>query len=350
MERYKYVDVARGTGMMLVVIAHCNGLSNYLIYFFMQLFFILSGWLYQPGRTYIDNIKRKARRLLIPYFGYSLLLLVFYYLAGRSWEETKFSLFGILYSRGCIYDTSITAVEDNIFLLDVANGGMWYLTAYFMSCVVFYLLIDKCLQSKKFAVWCMIGLTILTMLLAELPVLLPWSMDIAFVGAAFMIVGVLLRRTEFFEQEWNWKLAAVIFVCYVTLVTINPGLNTSVREYGIYERWSVPFYMLIGVTGSILCIWFARMVQDTFIGSFLVGVGQNTIVLLAFHILGLEVFEIIAGKFVNVGGLNGIYFALYNMARIAVSLGGCWILAKGQDAVKMKVRGHVYEKGTKFKL
>lgn len=89
---------------------------------------MVSGYIYKEGRSYKENIEHKAKRLLIPYFGYSAVLLAVYVLMGRTLAETKASAFGILYSRYCLYDT--TVVKDNVYLFTVANGAMWYLTAF----------------------------------------------------------------------------------------------------------------------------------------------------------------------------------------------------------------------------
>lgn len=74
MKRYKYLDVARGIGLMLVVISHSCGLNSYLINFYIPLFFVLSGYTYKSGRSYGENVIKKAKRLLVPYFGYSAVL------------------------------------------------------------------------------------------------------------------------------------------------------------------------------------------------------------------------------------------------------------------------------------
>lgn len=89
---------------------------------------MVSGYLYKPGRSYGENMAHKAKRLLVPYFGYSVLLLVFYRAIGRTWQETGRSALGVLYSRYCLFDT--TTHQDNVFLFTVANGAMWYLTAF----------------------------------------------------------------------------------------------------------------------------------------------------------------------------------------------------------------------------
>lgn len=328
MKRNQFLDVARGIGMMLVIIGHSVGLSNYLTYFFIQLFFVISGCLYKPGRSYGENIRKKAKRVLIPYFGYSASLLLFYALSGRSLQETKFSAIGILYSRFCLYNSTMYADADNVFFLNIANGGLWFLTTFFVTSLIFHLLANRCRKSNKYLAGCIVVLTLITIVLAELPILFPWGIDTAFAGAIFMLAGQWLSQIGFFEKKWNiWWILAVFF-CYVLITTINTGLNTSVREYGLYGRWSVPFYILIGISGSILCIWTGKLVQKTILGSFLAYIGQNTMILLAYHILGLEIFSILAGRFLDLGNLTGIAFVLYHIVRIAASIVGCLILEK----------------------
>lgn len=332
MKHLKHLDVARGVGLLLVIISHSCGLSSYLINYYIPLFFVVSGYIYKEGRGYQENIIRKAKRLLIPYFGYSAVLLVFYAVTGRTFEETRASAFGVLYSRYCLYDT--TMYQDNVYLFTVANGAMWYLTAFFVTSLVYHLVIDRCLANRKFLGGCLVALTVITMALAELPILLPWSIDIACVGALFMIVGTLLGNGEFFEKKWNIPLVVGTLVIYMLLSTINPGINMSVREYGKYGALSVPFFILIGITGSVLCIWLGKMIQNNIVGRLMAYIGQNTIILLAFHILGLEVFEMIAGKIIDIGALSGGTFVLYHTIRIATSVCGCLVLGKIVERMK----------------
>lgn len=74
----------------------------------------------------------------------------------------------------------------------------------------------------------------------------------------------------------------------------------SIREYGIYGAFSVPFFIIVGLTGSLLCIWFGKLIENTAPGRFIAYVGKNTIFLLAFHIFALEVVERIASKFIAI--------------------------------------------------
>ncbi len=189
---FKYMDVARGIALSLVVISHANGLNLYLIYYFIQIFFIISGYIYRPGRSYGENIRKKASRVLLPYFGYSALLWGFYAVIRRNADEILHSLFGVFYSRFCLF--KIGTVEEPVYLLDIANGAMWYLTAFFATSLLFYLIVDKCLANWKVtAVW-MVVLLVISMALNELPILLPWSIDIVGVTTFLMLFGACIRK------------------------------------------------------------------------------------------------------------------------------------------------------------
>ncbi len=330
--RLRYLDIARGIGIMLVIISHAHGLSSYLINFYIPIFFVISGFTYREGRGYREHIGKKAKRLLIPYFVYSFILLGIYVVLGRTAEETKFSLFGILYSRFCLYDMSTHT--ENVFLFTIANGAMWYLTAFFVTSLIYHLVIDIALKRKRNLILILSALLSVTMLLAELPVLLPWSLDIACVGTIFMIAGTLLGRAGFYEKKCKiWQVVCVL-AAYLLLSSVNPGINMSVREYGIYERWSVPFFILIGITGSMLCIWAAQLLEKTIAGTVVEYIGKHTIILMAFHIFGLEVFHMIAGKVLDVEHLSGVAELCYIVVRVTASVTGCLLLGKGIEMGK----------------
>lgn len=316
--KFKYMDVARGLALSLVMISHAHGLNLYLIFYFTQIFFIISGFIYKPGRTYGENIKNKASRVLAPYFGYSALLWCFYAVIRRNAEELGHSLFGVLYSRFYFY--KVREGEPATGLLDIANGAMWYLTAFFVTSLLFYLIVDKCLASwKTTAVWTVILLGI-SMALNELPILLPWSIDIAGVTTVFMLTGAWLRKLEFFEKkETFWGVGAMLLL-YVGTAAINGYLNTSVRIYGRFDSLSVPFYMIVSISGSILCIWVSKWIQNLKLGSLLAYFGTHSIELICVHMVVLEVFEIVAMRLMDVHAFTGVLMFLYQAVRVSTAI------------------------------
>ncbi len=331
---FKYMDVARGLALSLVIISHANGLNLYLIFYYIQIFFIISGYVYRPGRSYGENIKKKAVRLLVPYFGYSALLWTFYAVIRRNADEVLHSLFGVLYSRFYFYKVGLR--EDPVSLLDIANGAMWYLTAFFVTALLFHLIVDKCLANWKLTVAWSVALLVISMALNELPILLPWSIDIVGVTTVLMLVGAWMRKVEFFEKKENFWMVAGMLLIYLGTATFNGYLNTSVRIYGKFDSLSVPFYMIVSVSGSVLCIWVSKWIQNLKIGKLLAYLGTHSMELICVHMVVLEVFEIVAMRLFDVHAFAGIAMVLYQAVRITVAVVVSLVAGKIISLLKQK--------------
>ena len=91
-KRLDYLDMAKGIGIILVVIGHSgmasDGVITWLASFHMPLFFIISGMLLyhkrEETRLLRSSVKRKARSLLVPYGFFSI-----FYLAIDLWYVSK---------------------------------------------------------------------------------------------------------------------------------------------------------------------------------------------------------------------------------------------------------------------
>ena len=331
---FKYMDVARGLALSLVIISHANGLNLYLIFYYIQIFFIISGYVYRPGRSYGENIKKKAVRLLVPYFGYSALLWTFYAIIRRNADEVLHSLFGVLYSRFYFYKVGLR--EDPVSLLDIANGAMWYLTAFFVTALLFHLIVDKCLANWKITVAWSVALLLISMGLNELPILLPWSLDIVGVTTVLMLIGAWMRKVEFFEKKENFWMVAGMLLIYLGTATFNGYLNTSVRIYGKFDSLSVPFYMIVSVSGSVLCIWVSKWIQNLKIGKLLAYLGTHSMELICVHMVVLEVFEIVAMRLFDVHAFASIAMVLYQAVRITVAVVVSLVAGKIISLLKQK--------------
>ena len=74
-DRNHFIDVAKGFGILLVVLGHNplvlqpkSELFNVIFSFHMLLFFFLSGVLFKPGKSFTCTFKEKFDALLKPYF------------------------------------------------------------------------------------------------------------------------------------------------------------------------------------------------------------------------------------------------------------------------------------------
>lgn len=264
--RLDYIDILKGIGILLVIFSHSgaekDGPMLYVGGVFIPLFFIASGYTYKNReQSFLSFIGKKARRLLVPYLFFSILLLLLY---------KRFSLLdilGVFYSRYCLYPFDSS---ENVFLMGGGNPPLWFLTSMLTAFVPFYFLMKY--ASKAY--WILLLYGVFTFACQFLPVLMPWSIDTACLQASFMYVGVLLRNNRGIMDRTAY-MYLFIFVAYIVICFFNGELNVSVREYGV----SFLLYFLTGILGTVFLLWLSIKMESTLIGSFLAGIGRHSLVI-----------------------------------------------------------------------
>ena len=132
-------------------------------------------------------------------------------------------------------------------------------------------------------------------------------------------------------------MVAGMLVVYLGIATFNGYLNTSVRIYGRFDSWSVPLYMVVSVSGSILCIWLSKGIQNLKIGKVLAYLGTHSMELICVHMVVLEVFEIVAMRFFDVHAFTGILMAVYQTVRITAAVAVALIAGRVIALLKQKL-------------
>ncbi len=139
--RLNYLDIAKGIGIILVILGHIeyigNALKLFIVAFHMPLFFVMSGmllWLRREAeRPVKELVMKKLRRIMLPYVYFSvldiLIYIVYYLLTGRDggWNAV---LLDVLQTF-TLYGFSV----------------MWFLPALFMAEMLFLLIL------KRFSRW-----------------------------------------------------------------------------------------------------------------------------------------------------------------------------------------------------
>ena len=80
-QRLEYIDIAKGIGIILVVIGHCiSGQSipgMYISAFHMPLFFIISGMCFNDTRypQFLPFFKKRAKTLFMPLIYFTAIIL-----------------------------------------------------------------------------------------------------------------------------------------------------------------------------------------------------------------------------------------------------------------------------------
>jgi fucose 4-O-acetylase-like acetyltransferase len=335
--RKKYLDIAKGIGIILVMLSHSCGFpvgGKFLTACYMPLFFIISGYFYKHGGTIKENIRRRFLRLMQPYIIFNILLLFLYSLfnviRGKFYWTYYFNaIIGVVYSRYCLYYP--LGIDNNVYFLQSDNSPMWFLTAMIVASMIFYMIIEKCLKNSKILKSSLITLFLMTCVFSKLPILLPWSLDTSFIGAFFMIIGAILNSSRYFERKVTKKhicLLVMLLALYLILCYFNPGINMSVRNYGVHGYFSIVLFIAIGVSGSVLCIWCSKVIEYKKIGYFLTIIGKNTIILLSLHLIIFEFIDAIVYKLFMLNTSNEIIYWTYGLGKNLLTIVICVILSE----------------------
>lgn len=275
--RLEYVDIAKGIGIVLVVCSHSDalGLMWLMMGMFVPIFYFCSGYTYSMKGTLAECMKKRFRKLFVPYLFFNLLMFcVFMHFSLRE-------LVGVFYSRYSLYPLDVTP---NVKFLTSGNYPMWFLTSMIVSYFFFYLLVyfDR-FKYGLFAVY-----AILTIALDRLPILLPWSLDTAFLTSLFMYAGMVVRNKGYISANW-WQVGIALSV-YVGLHLIGGDINLSVRMYGT----SVFIYFILGCLGSFVVLWGSRYLEGTFVGKCFLTLGQHSLTIfcieIAFIVLAKDIY------------------------------------------------------------
>lgn len=256
--RLPYIDIVKGIGIILVLLSHSvyPDLMYWANGFFMPLFYVSLGYTDKTGTVSGNLMWRKLKRLIIPYLFFNIALLAYY----SHWSLQD--ILGVLYSRIGLY---LKQPEDNIMFFSSGNQPMWFLTSLFTSFVMYYVLLMVKTEKKRMAL--AVFYLIASFLARYLPILLPWSLDVAMVGALYIYSGRMMRKYDVLNHikpSYKWLL---IFCTYMVVHYINGMENMSMRVYGRLLFLSV----YCGIAGSCCIFWFSKAIQNTRVGGGFLG-------------------------------------------------------------------------------
>ena len=204
-----------------MVLSHCNpSILSKALYLgsviLIPIFFICAG--YTTLANY--SLKSKAKKLLIPYFVLNCLFLIIFHK-----DADIYSYIGVFYSRYSLYPLSSPECN-NIFFLNVFNAPMWFFTAMFTA----YIFYKPFIYLRGFKAYILLFIYLsISYLTKYIPILLPWSIDTAFLFATYMYVGKFIRENNLIS---NRLIILPFLLLYLISVIIPIPINLSVRIFG----------------------------------------------------------------------------------------------------------------------
>ena len=221
--RDPHLDTMKAILITLVVFGHC--ISNLfavhsqwifiLIYsFHMPAWFMSSGIVFNSSYSFGEFVKKKAKGLLYPIIGFVVLLEVYY--LGMNFLQHNFPEY-------LIEHYSFNAILRNIlFLPNGSWGGLWYLPALFVLCIIGFI-INK--VSQIVIKWFCVGLcAIIGFIMINYGVQVPFYAEISLIALPFFYLGkpiynwvrkqnIVRAKIYYVLLSAVWFVMTVVYLC-----------------------------------------------------------------------------------------------------------------------------------------
>ena len=237
MARVRWIDVARGIGIILVVAGHSlvpDGLPNQIIFaFHMPLFFVLSGYVFGLTERAEAPISRTlgsgVRRLLIPYAATGVVAYLYWFFILRFQTHDLNAPLVILgiFAKTFGYGAGAVVAQ----FPDVGPvGPMWFLLALFLGQAILWVLLR--LRRTPVLMWVAAAAVSGLGIYLGQRLYLPWSLDIALGIQIFMLAGWEAARRRLFDRGLSIRHMLLLLAIFAVDVYAG-GLSLNNRQYGI---------------------------------------------------------------------------------------------------------------------
>ena len=275
-QRVGYFDIAKGIGIILVVVAHIEymplGLREYIVTFHMPAFFVISGMLMhltkEAERRVNPLLAHKFKRILLPYLIFSLIYPVTYYL--------RFMITGEGYSPQSFLQDIIAGIS----LMGVSV--LWFLPELFFSELV-TLIIIKNLKRP----WVII-LTVLTIagmwfLPLAVPILTLFLWRLVYCCILVLIGYVLFPVVHKVSANPDFLLPVSVIMFVILYFT---GLKNGIVDLHYIVTGNKILYFLNATLGSTALILLSVFLDARLktIGSALQFFGRHSLFIMLTHI------------------------------------------------------------------
>lgn len=290
-KRVEWIDIAKGIGIMLVILGHTIALkySSIIYTFHMPLFFMLSGLFAKHYSSFGQALNKRVNTILIPWMKlYAISFIIV--LMIPEWRSQ-------LNVSECLME--LYTANTNL----IQNSSLWYLVCFFFVTLIFHFLPSKHISKKKLYVLVIIGIALLYIkpLLNILPIpehRLPFKIDTAFVSLAFFAFGYYAKDVIFVAVSYAKPIYIIaLFFIWFAAAYLNGWTNLNSFDFG---RIKVLFYPIAGC-GILITLWVAYMIASEKrlykLSRLLMFYGKNSLLIFGFQSLLIRLYHLCFNHF-----------------------------------------------------
>ena len=276
-------DIAKGIAIICVVLGHLNviWLQNLVYPFHMPLFFLISGYFLSINRPWKMFLKRKKDALLIPYLFTGFVIVAasipISLLTHRSpsFEALRW-LLGVFYGNG----TDMPSIFPNI---PTFIGALWFLLALFWASLFARLILQYfsgLLAPIAFIILFCLGWS------TSDSVWWPWDIQAGMTAALFLYIGYETHTHDLLNRKVPGICVLFVFLFTLGSMYFYSNLEISKNHFG-----NGIFDPLRAALITWLIILFSKRIDGSYFAKIMSWFGANSIIVLAFHIMELNLIS-----------------------------------------------------------
>lgn len=268
-KRIEYIDIAKGIGIILVIIGHvvwggyypmpgARTISNFIYSFHMPLFFVISGLCIKDSKKNDKKtLKRMAKYYLVPYGVWTVLYLF------------AFELSAFIQNKA-----SYISLENGIFVHAITICGiapLWFLLALFIAEII-VLAIKTVLRDRR-------RITLFIFLLASLSIVTSiWYNTFEdinlitrncligicriFPTTLFVFIGYIIKDKMLEYVSWTWKKRGVILMALMVFqIVLCFGWNDAIDVH-VFKLANPWLYFVKSLNGTFIVLLISQGIHS----------------------------------------------------------------------------------------
>lgn len=305
-KRIKWIDTARFLGIFAIYLGHFGNASGksfeFVFQFHVALFFLISGCMsnYDKEKSIVKFIKKDFQKIMIPFFGFSIISILLYALLSNGTLNKIIDLF-IVILKGDIRNTFFAE-------------SLWFLSCLFLMEVIFKVL--KKLDNKLLIfLICLIMFVIAEGFISPRPLVEPhwlYNLDSVFYYIIYYAIGYIIYPWIVELFKLNSQKKKVIFMIGAIISSTYAILFFFEKDYLTKVIKMIPVIRILSpIFKSSLLIWFHLILAKVFEKVDLFNeIGTNTLYLCCNEVIIkslVEAFLGILGLSLNFGSPFHVY-------------------------------------------
>lgn len=290
--RIEEFDIAKGISILCVILGHLGiyNVNRIVFTFHMPIFFLISGYFISTKNSFEEFLKKKFRGIIWPY-GFTCFLIcllsipISYYEHQDIWNNLFIWICGSFYGAG-LPDVPIIFNNYSPFI-----GALWFLPALFWGTLITRKIIDispyfSSTENNNISFLIFSVIFYVGWKTAE-TIWLPFDIQAGMTSSLFIFIGYLAKKYHVFSykipQEW------ILFLLFISIWNMKyfNGLWFVKNYFG-----NGLFDVIAALSTSFLIMKICQYIKLNFriISSVFKWYGKNSIIVLAFHIIELDLF------------------------------------------------------------